>query len=84
MRASLIVAIACVALAFGLLGWAAVLLRARAAWALLVPFATWVAVLLPWLARHASWTAGEHQRGMYRALTAWAITDVLVLLVFAS
>jgi 4-hydroxybenzoate polyprenyltransferase len=84
MRASLIVAIGCVLLAFGLLGWAAVVLRARAAWALAVPFAAWMAVLLPWLARHASWTAAEHQRGMYRALTAWAITDVIVLLVFAS
>jgi hypothetical protein len=40
-------------------------------------------VLLPWFGRHASWTAADHQRGMYRALTAWAITDVVVLLVFA-
>lgn len=82
MRASLIVAIACVVLAFGLLGWAAVALRVGA-WALAVPFAAWLVVLLPWLARHASWTAAQHQRGMYRALTAWAITDVVVLLVFA-
>jgi 4-hydroxybenzoate polyprenyltransferase len=82
MRTSLLVAIACVVLAFGLLGWAAVVLRAPAV-ALAAPFAVWLAVLLPWFARHAAWTPADHQRGMYRALTAWAITDVVVLLVFA-
>ncbi len=82
MRTSLIVAIACVGLAFGLFGWAAALLRLRA-WAFVVPLAAWALVLVPWLARHASWTPAEHQRGMYRALSAWAITDVVVLLVFA-
>jgi len=82
MRASLVVAVACVVLAFALLGWAAVVVGV-AAWALAVPLAAWLAVLLPWFARHASWAAAEHQRGMYRALTAWAITDVAVLLVFA-
>jgi len=29
------------------------------------------------------WTALEHQRAMYRALTAWAVTDLTVLAVFA-
>ena len=82
MRKSLLVAIACVVLAFGLLGWAGVVLQAPAL-ALAAPLAAWLAVLLPWFARHASWTAADHQRGMYRALTAWAITDVVVLLVFA-
>ena len=82
MRTSLIVAIASVLLAFGLLGWAAAALRTSSL-LLAVPLACWLAVLLPWLARHASWTPAEHQRGMYRALTAWAITDVVVLVVFA-
>jgi len=82
MRKSLIVAIACVVLAFGLLGWAAWVLGISSL-LLAVPLACWLAVLLPWLARHASWTPAEHQRGMYRALTAWAITDVVVLVVFA-
>jgi 4-hydroxybenzoate polyprenyltransferase len=81
-RASLVVALACTVLAFGLLGWAAVLLRVPA-FLLLVPLAAWLAVLLPWLARHASWAPAQHQRGMYRALGAWALTDVAVLLVFA-
>jgi 4-hydroxybenzoate polyprenyltransferase len=82
MRASLVVAVACVVLAFALLGWAAVVVGATA-WPLAVPLAAWLAVLLPWLARHASWASAAHQRGMYRALTAWAVTDVVVLLVFA-
>jgi len=82
MEKSLIVALVSVVLAFGLLGWAGVVLRAPIA-ALALPFAVWLAVLAPWLMRHASWTPAEHQRGMYRALTAWAVTDVVVLLVFA-
>ena len=81
-RTSLVVALACTVLAFGLVGWAAVLLRVPA-FLLLVPLAAWLAVLLPWLARHASWAPAQHQRGMYRALGAWALTDVAVLLVFA-
>jgi lycopene elongase/hydratase (dihydrobisanhydrobacterioruberin-forming) len=82
MRAGLVVALASTLVAFGLLGWAAVVLRVSA-WALVLPLAAWLVVLLPWLAGHAGWTPAQHQRGMYRALTAWAITDVVVLLVFA-
>jgi hypothetical protein len=72
-----------VVLAFALLGWAAGILRASLV-ALGLPLAAWLAVLVPWLLRHESWSPAEHQRGMYRALTAWAVTDVVVLLVFAS
>jgi 4-hydroxybenzoate polyprenyltransferase len=82
MRASLVVALACTLLAFGLLGWAAAMLRVKA-FLLLVPLAAWLAVLLHWLTRQASWAPAQHQRGMYRALGAWALTDVAVLLVFA-
>jgi hypothetical protein len=41
-------------------------------------------VLLPWLRRHAFMRPPEHQRGMYRALLAWAITDVLVVVAWGS
>lgn len=82
MRKSLIVAIASVVLAFGLLAWAAALLRAPIV-ALGLPFAAWLAVLVPWILGYGSWTPAQHQRGMYRALTAWAITDLVALLVFA-
>jgi 4-hydroxybenzoate polyprenyltransferase len=83
MRTSLTVAIACVALAFGLFGAAAARLGGAAAWPMLLPLAAWLAVLLPWRAGYAQWTPRRHQRGMYQALGAWAITDVMVLLVFA-
>ena len=85
MRTSLVVATVCTVLAFGLLGWALVTLRVGAkALALLLPLAVWLAVLLPWLVDHATRTPRQHQRGMYRALAAWAVTDVAVLYVFAT
>src|SRR5207249_189462 len=82
VRASVGVAIACAALAFALFGWAAVVLGVRA-WLLVVPLVAWVAVLVPWYRRRDALPAPAHQRGMYRALAAWAVTDLVVLLVFA-
>lgn len=82
LRASLAVAIACTLLGFLLFGWAAMVLGMRA-WPLGVPFAGWLAVLAPWYRRRDSLRAADHQRGMYRALTVWAVTDVAVVLVFA-
>jgi 4-hydroxybenzoate polyprenyltransferase len=82
LRASLGVAIACTALAFALFGWAAVVLRVRGS-LLVAPLAAWLAVLTPWYRRREALRAADHQRGMYRALAAWAITDLVVLLVFA-
>ena len=43
----------------------------------------WAAVLLPWRAGAQSYRPADHQRGMYRALGAWAVTDVAVLLAWA-
>lgn len=82
MRVSLVVAIVCTLLAFGLFAWAAAILNVRAL-PLVLPLVLWLAVLVPWLARHESWSPAQHQRGMYRALAAWAVTDVVVLFVFA-
>ena len=83
-RTSLAVAIACVLAAFALLAWAATRLEVgRWSGLLAVPFVAWLGVLAPWYARHAAWTATEHQSAMYRALTAWAVTDLTVLAVFA-
>ena len=83
MRASLIVAIVCTLLAFGMLAWAAILLKADGRW-LIAPLVLWLAVLVPWLLHHAAWRPEQHQRGMYRALAAWAVTDVAALYVFAT
>jgi 4-hydroxybenzoate polyprenyltransferase len=42
----------------------------------------WMLVLLPWLARAPSMTPDQHQRGMYAALAAWAVTDAAIALGF--
>jgi 4-hydroxybenzoate polyprenyltransferase len=83
MRASLIVAVVCTLLAFGMLAWAAILLKADGRW-LGAPLLLWLAVLVPWLVDYATWSPKQHQRGMYRALAAWAVTDLTVLFVFAT
>ncbi|HVH66529.1 MAG TPA: UbiA family prenyltransferase [Gemmatimonadales bacterium] len=82
LKASLAISIACTLLAFALFAWATVVLRVPA-WLLVVPLAVWLAVLGPWYERRDTLAPADHQRGMYRALAAWAVTDVAILLVFA-
>jgi len=82
MRAGLVVAIVSTLVAFGLFAWAAAILKV-AAFPLALPLALWLLVLVPWLRGSGSWTPAQHQRGMYKALAAWAVTDVVVLFVFA-
>jgi len=85
MRASLVVATLSTLLAFGLLAWGVRSLHVGSkGFALLLPLVLWLAVLLPWLAGHAAWNPKQHQRGMYRGLAAWAVTDLTVLYVFAT
>jgi 4-hydroxybenzoate polyprenyltransferase len=45
-----------------------------------VSLAVWMAVLLPWLARAGTMAPRQHQRGMHRALGAWAVTDLAIIL----
>lgn len=79
---SLDVALLAAAAAFVLLGWAAWLAEWRLwQWAALgLAAAAWGAVLVPWRRGAATRTSGGHQRGMYHALAAWAVTDVAVVL----
>jgi len=85
MRASLIVATLSTLVAFGLFAWGMRLLQiGPKGFALLLPLLLWLAVLLPWLSGHAAWSPKQHQRGMYRGLAAWAVTDLTVLFVFAT
>jgi uncharacterized membrane protein len=42
--------------------------------------AGWVVLLVNWLRHHRSMGEQEHQRGMYLALAAWALTDFVVVL----
>ena len=44
----------------------------------------WLAVLLPWRRDAGRLDAPDHQRGMYRALAAWAVTDFAVLVAFGA
>jgi 4-hydroxybenzoate polyprenyltransferase len=54
-------------------------------WAgLLLALAAWTVVLLPWRLRYDRLSPAEHQRGMYRALGAWAVTDLVVVLAWGS
>jgi 4-hydroxybenzoate polyprenyltransferase len=89
LRRSLNLAIGMTGFAFALLAWGGY----RAGWgavdslrwgALAFAFLLWLVVLLPWRSRALRLTPDQHQRGMYRALGAWAITDLAVLLGFAS
>jgi 4-hydroxybenzoate polyprenyltransferase len=92
MKRSLDVALIACGAAFALLGAAWMLRRPvwPAPWhqaiggaALVVAFAAWLRVLVPWLRRHEHMSPDEHQRGMYRGLIAWAVTDLAVVAAFA-
>lgn len=45
----------------------------------LFSLAAWGVVLLPWALGWRRWSMVQHEKGMYRALAAWAITDISVL-----
>lgn len=51
--------------------------------ALAIAAAIWLVVLVPWLLSYRRMTADQHKRGMYRALAAWAVTDIAVIAAFA-
>lgn len=81
-RMSLLVALGATFAAFALFGAAGV----AGGWkwptgrwlALAVALAAWLIVLLPWLRTAEARTPAQHQRGMYLALAAWAVTDLAV------
>jgi hypothetical protein len=41
-------------------------------------------LLLNWMRHHRRMGGREHQRGMYRALAAWALTDTVVVLAWST
>jgi 4-hydroxybenzoate polyprenyltransferase len=54
-------------------------------WTLLaLSAAAWGALLLNWIRRHRSMGLREHQRGMYQALAAWALTDLVIVLAWST
>jgi 4-hydroxybenzoate polyprenyltransferase len=50
----------------------------------LVALVCWAAVLLPWRSRWSRLAPADHERGMYRALAAWAVTDLVVVLAWGT
>ena len=50
---------------------------------LVVAGAVWALVRGDWIIRQPRMTSADHQRGMYRALGAWALTDIAVVIAFA-
>jgi 4-hydroxybenzoate polyprenyltransferase len=89
VRGSLLVALAAAVLAFFLFAWAGQLAGWGGGqswrWLLLVSAAFgWGIVLIPWLVRGHRMQTSQHQQGMYRALFAWALTDVAVVLAWGA
>ena len=90
LRRSLDVALAAAAAAFLLFALAAM----RTAWPagtggwrwglLLLALLAWAAVLVPWRRGAEQLRPVEHQRRMYLALGAWAVTDLAVLLAWGA
>jgi 4-hydroxybenzoate polyprenyltransferase len=85
LKWSLVVAIAAMVVAFAIFAVAAVL-RYAGLWqwlGLVVAFAAWLWVLVPWYRRRDVLTSAQHQARFYAALGAWAVTDAAVLFAFA-
>ncbi|MCE1228096.1 MAG: UbiA family prenyltransferase [Firmicutes bacterium] len=76
---SLILALLLALLAHGCFGWALLRSSADSPW-LLPSLAAWLLVLVPWLRGWRTWSASRHEKGMYHALAAWAVTDLTLLI----
>jgi lycopene elongase/hydratase (dihydrobisanhydrobacterioruberin-forming) len=90
-RRSLNAAIAAATAAFVLFGWAGVRSLGSTPnsgawrWATLgVALLAWLAVLGPWRALAGGLSPVDHQRRMYHALAAWAVSDVAVVLIWGA
>ena len=85
IRNSLAVAVAMTIVAFAMFGWAGNTagLSGRALSVLGLAFAAWLIVLLPWMAAEPTRSNLDRKRGMYRALAAWAVTDLAILIAFS-
>jgi 4-hydroxybenzoate polyprenyltransferase len=88
IRASLIIAIVSAGVAFGLFfraGWARGWEPGNWRWVVLgVAALAWAVVLVPWAVRSGQMATREHQRGMYRALFAWAVTDAAIVAAWST
>jgi lycopene elongase/hydratase (dihydrobisanhydrobacterioruberin-forming) len=76
--ASLWLALVLAVLAHGFFGYG-ILRMQRNPLPVLISLAAWLIVLLPWLVKWRQWSPKQHEAGMYRALVAWAVTDISLL-----
>lgn len=85
MKRSLKVAVLAALAAFIFIACAAAISPLRPwQWGVLgLSLAYWLQVLLPWVNNCEQMSPAEHKRGFYAALTAWAVTDIAVLVAFA-
>lgn len=87
---SLDLALVATAAGFALFAWAGMHSRwlpGETGWRwslLLIALLAWAAVLVPWRLAAERLRAPEHQRRMYLALGAWAVTDLAVLLAWGT
>jgi 4-hydroxybenzoate polyprenyltransferase len=91
VRRSLDAAIAAATVAFALFAWGGVRsdwsTPGSGAWrwaALGVGLLAWLAVLGPWRAQAGRLSPADHQRRMYHALAAWAVTDLAVVVIWGA
>lgn len=84
VRASLLVAVVMALLAFACFARAGFLVQppTRGWVAIALALMGWLIVLVPWQMGEPHWTERQRKRGMYRALGAWAITDLAILVAF--
>jgi 4-hydroxybenzoate polyprenyltransferase len=91
VRRSLDAALVAATAAFALFAWAGI----RSGWSspasggwrcagLGVALLAWLAVLVPWRALAGRLSPAQHQQRMYRALAAWAVTDLAVVLAWGT
>lgn len=50
----------------------------------LIALGAWLFLLIPWVRQYDRWSTAREQRGFYRALTAWALTDLAVVISMMS
>jgi 4-hydroxybenzoate polyprenyltransferase len=89
VRSSLLVSLGAAGGAFALLAlagvWAGWGMEDLRRWLpLAVCAVAWGLVLLSWLWRQGGMNTRDHQRGMYQALAAWALTDAAVVLAWGT
>lgn len=89
VQRSLLVSLGAALAAFAVFGWAGALAGwgPQHVWRWLglgLCALAWGSILFRWLRKWRGMSIAEHQRGMYQALSAWALTDIVVVLAWGT